>query len=170
MAEQKASEFSGPGKVMAAVAVASAVEKKVPSAAATWTVQHQHQREEVVADMISYPHPSFPSPDAPTVATVASAKAKLIDIISSSKAYSRAIQQIAIQPTIVHRFALLRVDKTGTSMIAESLSTYSLVNHETAWPELLERVYQSLGQIGTSHGNILVSREQECASIQLMWN
>jgi hypothetical protein len=129
----------------------------------------QKPTKEVVSDVESYPHPSFPSPDAPTVAEVAAAKAKLVDMIRSSKPFEDAIRRISLQRTSAsQRFNLLCVDKVGTSMIGKNLSTFSLVNHETAWPELLEKVQQAVGFTGLS-GNILVLRDQESVSIQLVW-
>lgn len=122
----------------------------------------------VISDISSYPHPCFPSPKPPTVAGVATAKKTLVELICQSKPYLEAMRRIETGPSGSYEYVLLRENKTSTSMIGESVSRYSLITHEPSWPELLEKVYQTVGNCGI--GNICIEQEQECVSVKLMWN
>jgi hypothetical protein len=132
----------------------------------------------------SYPHPSFPSPNIPSVKEVKLAKDSLIEIICRSRTYLDAIRRIQMNMPASAKYTLLQVDKmepvicsvsAATAkplplMLTKNISTYSLVSHETAWPELLDRVRQSLAESEKYSGNIIIQRLQDLVIIELVWN
>jgi len=116
----------------------------------------------------SFPHPCFPG--VPTVEEVIKAKNILVSKICGSKAFLGAIRDISIDPKGSYRAMLLKADRTSTDLITKKISIYSMINHETVWPEILDHLHRSLGIMGNSGANILVQREQDYVSIRLAWN
>jgi len=120
-------------------------------------------------DTSSYPHPAFPGPCPPTVEVVAKAKAALISIVRDSSQYKRVIGSISIRPKENRKFTLYSVDKAGTPTIGEGITAYSLLVHEGVWTDLLDRIYADLGNLGTNRGIVSVDRNQDTASLVLLW-
>jgi hypothetical protein len=123
-----------------------------------------------VGDAFSYVHPSFSGSSPPTVAAVARAKSDLINIICASKEYRDAIMRIAINPTNSYQIPIFCADHASSTLLSDGIAAYTLLDYETVWPELLERVYASIGRIGVERGNIVLFRYPERILLYLLWN
>lgn len=128
------------------------------------------EEAQVIINIDSYPHPSFPGPNPPSVKEVKLAKESLIELICRSRVYLDAIRRIQADLPNTNRFVLLSVNKVGTSMLTKNVSSYALISHESVWPELLEKVRQSLTGAEKYGGNIVIQRNQDLVTVELVWN
>ena len=115
----------------------------------------------------TYPHPSFPGPDAPSIEGVTKAKKTALNIISNGSDCINTLNRINAKPGVNQTYVIYRVDKFGSPMLEDGITMYSLLSHEMVWNDLLSILLANV--IGKGKANLKFIREADRTSILMEW-